>query len=231
MAGMEHILPERVKYPHEMKCPVALLLDTSGSMSGEPIQRLNQGVTCLLDELKADPTARKRVELAIITFGGDIKVVQPLATVEDISFASCESGGTTPMGKAVVLGLSLLEETKKMYREEGVPYYRPWLVLITDGCPTDMQPLSDDPLWMESTRKIQDAERNKKALCWAFGVEGAEMGTLSRLFNNDRVYKLSGFPFKELFQWLSGSISMVMNSNPGDSLELYSPPGGVRVEV
>src|SRR5687768_7192226 len=53
----------------EPRCPVILLLDTSGSMQGDPIQELNQGLVTFKDELMADELAAKRVELAIVTFG------------------------------------------------------------------------------------------------------------------------------------------------------------------
>src|ERR1700761_8174896 len=53
----------------ESRCPCMLLLDTSGSMSGEPVDQLNQGVLTLKKELAEDSLASKRVEVAMITFG------------------------------------------------------------------------------------------------------------------------------------------------------------------
>src|SRR5947209_2191675 len=53
----------------EPRCPCLLLLDTSGSMSGQPISQLNEGITSFKQELLADSMATKRIEVSIVSFG------------------------------------------------------------------------------------------------------------------------------------------------------------------
>ena len=116
---------ENVKYPYADKCPVVLLLDTSGSMRGNPIKELNDGVRFLIKELLNDPEAKQRVEIAIITFGGTVKIVQDFKLPEDSNIPEFTASGSTPMGEAIESGISLLTERKKKLREQGINYYRP----------------------------------------------------------------------------------------------------------
>ena len=60
--------PDFVANP-EPRCPCLLLLDTSGSMHGRPIEELNAGLRVFKEELASDAMAMQRVEVALITFG------------------------------------------------------------------------------------------------------------------------------------------------------------------
>ena len=45
------------------------------------------------------------------------------------------ANGNTPMGEGVRLALDLLDKRKQEYKDKGVDYYQPWLVLMSDGQP------------------------------------------------------------------------------------------------
>ena len=85
----------------EPRCPCVLLLDTSGSMRGQAIAALNQGVELLAEELNADPLARERIELAVITFGDEVQVIQDFVSPAAFMPPRFEADGNTPMGRAV----------------------------------------------------------------------------------------------------------------------------------
>lgn len=232
MAGLSDLLPGNVRYPQEMKCPVCLLLDISGSMAGDPIRNLNEGLAKLQDVLLLDDQAKKIVELFVVTFGG-IVTPYPFCTPENFKLQPYTAGGNTPMGEAILIGLDLLERRKEQYKAQGIHYYRPWLVLITDGEPTD----GDKPKWPEVVDKMMKAETDKRILAWAFGVPGANFDKLNELLSHQepdkrRLFKLEGYDFKNLFLWLSASLSTVSRSKEGGKAQVDSPPAKkIELEV
>lgn len=232
MAGLSDLLPKDIRYPQEMKCPVCLLLDISGSMSGDPIRNLNEGVSKLKDALLLDDQAKKTIELFVVTFGGVI-TPYPFCTPEDFKPPSYDARGDTPMGEAILLGLDLIAQRKEQYKAQGIHYYRPWVVVITDGEPTDV----DNPEWREVVGKIRKAEKDKKILAWAFGVPGSNLDRLNELLSHQepdkrKLYQLDGFDFKNLFLWLSASLGTVSRSQEGGKAHVETPPAKkIELEV
>lgn len=197
----------------EPRCPVVLLLDTSGSMSGRPIAELNAGVVSLKDELVADDLAQKRVELAIIKFG-PVEKVTDFSTVDQFYPPQLQASGDTPMGEAINQAIDLLEARKSVYRQSGIAYYRPWIILITDGAPTDS--------WKQSAIRVHEGEAAKSFSFFAVAVQDANMDTL-RQISVRAPLKLKGLMFREFFLWLSNSMRAVSQSAVGDTVQLENP--------
>ena len=212
------------KYLHEVefgvnpepRCACVLLLDTSSSMKGEPIKKLNEGYKLLLNTLKKDALAVLRVELSVITFGGRVQVVQEYSTVDQVNFKPLVSDGSTPMGEAIKLGVAKLAERQKLYRTTGVRRYRPWVFLVTDGEPTDE--------WESAASLVREREKGKHLSFFAVGVEGANMSVLKQMSARSPVH-LKGLDFAEMFTWVSASLSSVAESDPGDDVQLRSVDG------
>lgn len=201
----------------EPRCPCVLILDTSGSMQGPRIRELNEGLQSLRASLQSDTLASRRVEMAVVTFG-PVRVENPFTTGAAFDPPQLVADGDTPMGEAIIQGISLLRDRKARYVANGVPYYRPWIFLITDGSPTDA--------WKEASVMVHRGEESREFLFFAVGVQGADMKTLTALSPPGRAPKtLKGLAFKELFQWLSNSLGAVSRSNVGTSVSLPPPDG------
>jgi uncharacterized protein YegL len=197
----------------EQRCPCVLVLDVSGSMRGPRIAQLNEGLRSFMEDIKADSMAAKRVELAIVTFG-PTRLIQPFATLDQIAFRPLKPEGATPMGEAVNLAIQTVAERKAAYRANGVGYYRPWIFLITDGASTDGLSLA--------SAAVREGEASKAFSFYAVGVEGADFAQLKKLSIKEPL-KLRGLSFRELFMWLSSSLSAVSQSQPGDQVLLANP--------
>lgn len=197
----------------EPRCPCVLLLDVSGSMSGQPITQLNAGLRQLQKELAGDALASKRVELAIVTFG-PVRVAQDFVTADRFVAPALQCEGSTPMGEAIHEALDLIKLRKQQYQANGVAYYRPWIFLITDGAPTDE--------WHGAAAAVQAAEKSKALAFFPVGVDGADFDILRQISPRAPI-RLRGLAFRELFQWLSNSLSGVSKSKVGEQLALPKP--------
>jgi len=203
----------------EPRCPSLLIMDVSGSMAGKPINELQAGLTTYRDELAAESLARKRVEVAVVTFGGSVDVLQSFAAAESFTPPALEAKGDTPMGEAVVTSLKLLEGRKTEYRQNGIQFYRPWVFLFTDGGPTD----ANTPFWAEAKEKIRQGEENKKFSFFAIGVEEADMERLAELSPARKPLRLKGLRFRDFFVWLSNSQQKVAHSKLDEKITLENP--------
>src|SRR6266568_8254214 len=116
------------------RCPCILLLDTSGSMDGAPVDALNQGLQAFQADINQDNLARRRVDVAVVTFGnGGVQTVQDFVTVSQFKAPTLSAGGVTPMGEAINRALNMLRDRKAQYKANDIQYYRPWVFMITDG--------------------------------------------------------------------------------------------------
>lgn len=191
------------------RCPVALVLDTSGSMYGAPIEQLNAGAQLFIDEVKRDDLARWSVDLAVFTAGGLADCIQPFIGVEQVAgLAPFSAGGGTPLGQATSMALDDLVARKQAYRDAGVPYYQPWLVLISDGAPSDA--------WQGTAQRAAALSAQRKLVSLPVGVRGADLGVLSQ-FSSKPAVALDDLKFRELFLWLSASMARVSASTSCDA--------------
>ena len=138
-----------------------------------------------------------------------------------------DANGTTSMGEGVELALDLLEQRKSDYSNKGVDYYQPWLVLMTDGNPTD--DISN------AVKRVQELYGQRKLTVFSIAIgEDASLNTLKKFssLKNNMVLKVkSAEHFKEFFEWLSQSVSVASQSVPGDKPSLPPTPPVIEIEL
>ncbi len=198
----------------EPRCACVLLLDTSASMSGARISELQEGLSVLKAELSQDLLARKRVELAIVSFGGSVRMLSEFTTVDQFEPPILHADGLTPLGAAVTTGLELVRNRKRVYRQNGIACYRPWVFLLTDGEPSDV--------WQPAAASVRHAETAREAAFFAVGVGEANLDVLGQLSVRQPLM-LRGLQFRQMFQWLSTSLKSVSHSGVSDELALHNP--------
>ena len=208
------------------RLPCVLVLDGSASMASsgaetDAIRELNNGLKILETELKNDDTAAQRVQLLVIRFGDDdqVEIVQEWTDAMDFSAPTIEANGRTPLGEAMRTALDSIEEQKENYRSHDIPYNRPWIFLITDGEPTDLD-------WESAAADCRQAEGDNKVVIFTIGTADANFEALKQ-FSNRSPVKLDGLKFRELFVWLSRSASSGSKASQDTEVQLPAVDWGV----
>jgi uncharacterized protein YegL len=214
-------LEEAVEFAEnpEPRCPCVLLLDTSASMNGAPLDALNQGLQSFKSDIVKDSLASRRVEVALVTFNNEVTVVQDFVTADQFEPPVLTARGMTHMGTAIQRALDLIAARKAQYRTNGVAYYRPWVFLITDGAPQG----EPEDVVRQAAQRVQADEAAKRVAFFAVGVEGADMARLAQIAVRTPV-KLIGLNFVEMFVWLSASMQRISQSQVDEQVAL-PPPG------
>lgn len=201
----------------EPRSQCVLVLDNSSSMGGDKIAQVNQGLIDFLQILRTDEMASERVELAIVTFGGSVKIAQEFVLAKDFTPPQLTAGGDTPLCEAVCEAGRLIRERRQLYKEFEIDSFRPFVVVITDGYPN-----SDDSIEaaQQMVRDFESATNPAdQASFFFFGVEGADMKTLNAISKRPAM-KIRGAQFRQVFPWAGLSVRQISTSNVGDNVEL-----------
>ncbi len=192
------------------RVPVCLALDTSGSMSGQKITELNQAVSTFFRTVRDDEMASISAEIAVVTFGHNVSKLIDFAGIERQSVPSFKADGATPMGEAVNLCLDMLEQAKRVYSDLGVDYFQPWLVLMTDGEPTDDV--------RTAVQRCKDMVNSRKLTVFPIAIgKDANVSKLGQFSPRLQPMRMEATDLKRFFAWLSKSVNAVSLSNPGDT--------------
>ena len=199
---------------YEQKCLCVLVLDVSGSMRGKRIDELNKGLQDFYNEISADETTSQRLEVSIITFGSFAKTIQTPKLVENFTMPKLTAEGSTVLVSAVNQAIDLVDERKNWYKSTNQTYYRPWIILMTDGEPDDDQNVD------KLSERIKQDTQNKRYAFLPIGVEGANMNVLSKIQGDIKPMKLQGTKFSSFFKWLSASMGTIVNAESGEKVDI-----------
>ena len=180
------------------RLPVYLLLDTSGSMYGEPIEAVKNGVQTLISSLRSDPYALETAYLSVITFNSSAQQVTPLTELAAFQQPKIDASGCTAMGEALTLLAQKTdsEVTKTTNDQKGD--WRPLVFILTDGEPTD-----------DLNKGLAEFKKRKFGMVVACAAGmGANTNTLKQITENVvRLDTADGESIKQYFKWVSASIS------------------------
>lgn len=215
--------------PGEKHIACVILVDTSGSMSGQPIQELNEGLRAFGEALQADSHASGVADVCVINFNTNVSVEVPFCPASDYVPPVLSAGGLTAMNEAIITGLDAIDQRKQEYKQTGTDYYRPWMFLLTDGVPTDSEYDAD------AHQRIQEALANKKVNFFPMGIgSGVDTQKLKSytLNQSGAILRAEKNHFREAFVWLSSSMSVVSQSMPGqEKTELPPTPSTLTIDL
>ncbi|MBD5298842.1 MAG: VWA domain-containing protein [Bacteroides sp.] len=180
------------------RLPVYLLLDTSGSMYGEPIEAVKNGVQVLLSTLRQDPYALETAYLGIITFDSSAKEVAPLTELSAFQMPDLQASGCTALGEALSLLTKKADQEVTKTTPEKKGDWKPLVFIMTDGEPTD-----------DLNKGLADFKKGKWGMVVACAAgAGANTDTLKKITEN--VVSLDtadSSKIKAFFKWVSASVS------------------------
>lgn len=209
------------------RLPVYLLIDTSGSMKGEPIESVKVGIESMITTLRQDPYALETVNISIITFDKDIKVLLPLTSLDEFQLPDIKTpdSGPTHTGAALEKLCCQVEQEVILSTPERKGDWMPLLFIMTDGHPSDI---------MVYNQIIPEVKKKKFAsiIACAAGMK-AKINPLKQL--TDQVYSLDTMDsssFKKFFKWVSDLIEVGNKSiGAADELVLPSPPEEINIVI
>jgi uncharacterized protein YegL len=181
------------------RLPVYLLLDTSGSMSGEPIEAVKNGVQVMISSLRQNPQAIETAFISVITFDTVAQQVIPLTDVASFQMVDLKATGVTALGDALKLVANKIDSEVARTTSEQKGDWKPLVFIMTDGIPTDD--------WQSGLFEFKKRKIGFSVACAA--GSGADSKVLQQITEN--VVSLDTADSQSIgkfFQWVTASISV-----------------------
>lgn len=227
---------------YEQKCLCVLVLDTSNSMNeiiddsgaiptgrtvvvegkecievrggSSKLDNLKDGLISFLGDIVDDETICQRLELALVTFNDSVSIVQSPKLAQQVAIPELSARGGTALVDGVKTAVDIVKSRKQWYKDTNQPYYRPWIILITDGEPNEGQDVNS------LAEQIKEETRLKHYVFLPLGVDNANMTVLSQIQGTIPPMKLRGAKFSSFFNWLSASMGTIVSSVEGQAVRL-----------
>jgi uncharacterized protein YegL len=202
-----------------IKLPVCLVLDMSGSMSEEvrssrgmvvKIDELNNNINELFKTIRNDSNAKLMSDICLIGCGGETPVViNGYASVDKISFKPLTASGRTPLGESVELALDLLQKRREYYRSSGIEHYKPIMMIMSDGQPTEVESVV-----YHAAQRCSDMVNNEGLKVLPIGIgDSARLDILDMFSPKVKAKCITNMDvFVKLFEMLSVSMSQSDNT-------------------
>lgn len=216
------------------RLPIYILLDVSGSMRGEPIEQVKYGLDLLMRSLQNDPYAVETVWLSVITFALDAQLLFPLAEINGLKIPPLPDPVTSPTNLGEALGLLMdryaLEVRPSTPEQKGD--WRPILVLMTDGAPSDVE------LYRQNVERLKRDFPFARIVCCAAGPKAKVEPLRSLADEISALDTMDASSFSKFWSWVSTSVSCAVQNRVANSQnveiededdELPPPPPEIRI--
>ncbi len=209
------------------RLPVYILIDTSGSMNGEPIEAVKVGLNDMVASLRQDPYALETACISIITYDRDVRQILPLTELADLQLPeiNCPDSGPTHTGAALNMLCDCYDREVNMGSREQKGDWMPLLFLLTDGKPSDLM------VYEEAIQKVKARQFTNIVACAAGAKAKTEpLKKLTRdVFSLDT---MDSTTFRKFFQWVTINVQQGGRTvGVTDSVELPPPPTEVNLVV
>lgn len=209
----------------EQKCLCVLVLDVSGSMRGNRLDSLNKGLRDFFDDIlhttkSGMENLKDQLEVAIIQYDEEVQILRNPQLLEDDEMPPTltERGSVTETVMALEEAIKLVDDRKSFYKSTGQPYYRPWIILMTDGEPYGRRASQEEIDAI--ARRVQEETAAKRYMMMGIAVgEDANMTKL-KCMTAGQALSLQGTKFTDFFKWLSKSLSVVSNSKSNEKIDI-----------
>lgn len=210
------------------RLPVYLLLDTSGSMSGEPIEAVKNGVQVMISSLRQNPQAIETAFISVITFDSAAQQIIPLTDLASFQMVDIRATGVTALGDALKLVANKIDTEVAKTTPEQKGDWKPLVFIMTDGIPTDD--------WQSGLAEFKKRKTAFTVACAA--GSGADTGILKQITEN--VVSLDtadSSSIGKFFLWVTASIgvSSTRVEDTGKEVqglnELPPPPAELNIVV
>lgn len=239
MSIYEDLTPGDFAKTTKKRLPICFCLDVSGSMiapteSGRTrIEKLNEAFSKFITAMKANDEVASSADIAMVTFGGKAGILQnfgPLSTL-DVPEIKVNQRSLTPMGEAVQVALKLLEIRKAAYKDKGLKYFQPWLIVLTDGEPEGTDAVEN---MEKAIAQATDLEKDNKLVIFNIGIgTDVNLDILKRLsIKRENPISVGETNLDELFTFLGSSSESVVSG--GDTDILYGKeqmPKGKEIDI
>ncbi len=208
------------------RLPIYILLDTSGSMHGEPIEAVKTGLRSLLASLSRDPYALETVHLSIITFDREAKVLVPLTELDGFTLPNIEPPETSPTNLGEALEL-LIEQYNKEVIKTTMDQKGDWLpfaIVMTDGAPSDTQ------LFNQMTEELKKHRFARIVACAAGPC--AKIDPLRKITKDVvSLDTMDSNSFAQFWQWVSTAVSQQSQTTDATHEALPPPPDEISLVI
>ncbi|MES2886686.1 MAG: VWA domain-containing protein [Pseudomonadota bacterium] len=206
------------------RLPVYILLDTSGSMRGEPIHAVNVGLQAMLSALRQDPSALESVHLCVMTFDAQAKVVFPLTALENVQLPEIQvpDSGPTFLGAALELLIDSLDRDLRKTTADAKGDWRPLVFVMTDGSPTDIQ------VFEEAIPQLKKRDLGNVVAC-AAGPKAKQEYLLQLTDKVVTLDTMDSTSFASFFKWVSASVAVGTSGAGTGATTLPPPPAEVQL--